>query len=579
MNSKNSWIYVDSFDKKWRFFITDSSDLAYSIDDKDGISSDNKIIDKDVLSFTIHVNGNQLHIIYFNKDRELKYCKYKEGAFYGTTIYQFEGKQLLIQELKALVCEDLLHILYIKSSEDCNDRGVLSHCIWDGDKVDIQELKPINLVSNIEDHYAVERLKGKELYLYFLTVENELVKVITGRYNGYRWGRFVRLYTITGDVLFFDAKSLYGVINILNVTKEDGKYSVDVVEVSNRAELLSSTKLFESKSFKDSTVFMKAENKLYACWKGKKGIYVSERDEIFWYNPTEYKIKEKSEIHTYNFAISSENPNYLEGNKILVLEGSESFKLFYPPMIQVTEDQQFSTEDNLVELLSQLEKSKESIEKLEKKMELTEFQLQQLKEESKKHINEGDKELIEQESIDDTKELVVPKYKNVPLITKRVISSHQGEGYIPEVRIDVPRHIRIGAKVEKVLLKRPRIRRSTIKIMEVPDKKEYYKVSFRYKLPYIFELESKKGNLYRFMGEIEDRHEATVYIPIEAEKQGYRFELDISLIEAINPVLISKGFKFYVNLLITTKVIVEEEIIVPHYSKDYPKNLVNPDKS
>lgn len=309
MKGMYTYLYVDYKQSIWKFFMNKEEKLCYSIMYDEGKWTKEKLIDNDVTGFSIFVNDDgEIHLVYGNIKGELKYCILKDKQWFGKSLYNVEYKNYNIENIKVKILGATMHIFFVLSSKSGSDHGMLMHCIWDGNEIEINKVKDIILNFELNDYYLINTNNKREIYLFYLSDDGDEISFNYIVYKGNSWGSSNRLYGILGKEVYFDVE-LTNNIHILNKSKEKSNYSLDHVVIDLLGEYKSFNVYTSTDNLKEPLIF-NLENKIYASWIKNNFIYYSSFNGVRWEIPKtlideESSIGEKiKEVERYNVYIS-----------------------------------------------------------------------------------------------------------------------------------------------------------------------------------------------------------------------------------------------------------------------------------
>ncbi len=380
-------IYCDYKDNIWKFSRNGDKELCYRIMYGEGRWTKETLIDTEVLGFDVYVGGDEtIHVVYSNTKGELRYCTKKDKQWLGKILYQVESDEFEIQNLKAEIIGDEMHILYLLVGNDGSDHGVLMHCIWNGKETKTAALQDIILISNLKEYYSVHVNKKSDIYTFFVTDEGDEISLNYCSFENHRWSPVRRLYGIQGENIGFEVLMNQQEIHILNKFREDSIYLLDHVYIDS----IGNIKVFRVHESSDELVepllFIES-NKLYSCWLEQGKIFYSVFDGEEWDSKVYFDMGNEFTVERYNCVICLDKESPIKARKVYGTSGLD-LNLFYPSEFVINMKDSLKHDINQAkEDTSQEEESLESLKlklsrvilekkKLEKKITDLSLQLQ-----------------------------------------------------------------------------------------------------------------------------------------------------------------------------------------------------------
>lgn len=308
MHSLNSWIYVDYTNNIWKLSVNGDKELLYTIMYKEGKWTKEKLIDKDVLGFYVYADEEGIHIIYSNINAELKYCTFIGQQWMGKTLFKLDSKEVEIEDLKAIIIGNEIHIFYLVIDKYSDGHGIIMHCRWNGKETKIIKLQDVILESDLSEYYLVYSDETGNIELIFLSDEGNEISLNYCSFKNKRWTPAIRLYGISGDNFVFKMlKDQYG-IHILNKCKEDSVYYLDHVFVKKNGNV-QKLSVHESVYALAEPILFKKQNKMYSCWLEENKVYFSVFNGILWDGPSCLMEDNEHDLKKYNYCSSIDKDN------------------------------------------------------------------------------------------------------------------------------------------------------------------------------------------------------------------------------------------------------------------------------
>lgn len=162
-----------------------------------------------------------------------------------------------------------------------------------------------------------------------------------------------------------------------------------------------------------------------------------------------------------------------------------------------------------------------------------------------------------------SKEIYQPK-EETAILAKMILSNYQEKIIFSEVLIKIPYKEQVNVTIDNIVFHQCKMIEKT-KIRKVLEhRKDYSTLQYDFYIPYYFDLKDENGEKYVLEGSLVGTQKATLYIPDYAEQQGVQFLIKSFTNLISTPVIINYKLKFSVSVLISTKVIVEEMVLIPN---------------
>ncbi|MBU3203858.1 hypothetical protein [Clostridium algidicarnis] len=314
--SNSPCIYYDKQNHIWRFYVTDSFELVYSIMyQEDKWTKENKI-DNEVLDFAVNIDHDgKIYIVYSITGGLLKYCILEGNRWLGKPLYHFENTDYQIRELAVNTIGNTTHVFFIAKGDNAKKKGILMHFSLNGVKTINNTIYEISLIHGVPYHYQVELAQDGTQYLLFISNENNQATVKFTEYKNLKWSIPKRLYGINGSNVEFCTLQHKNKINILNVSKEDSVYSLEHVLIDTDGKMKSYT-IYEG-SLKPYHYSLYENNKiLYAMWiENDKILYCSYRNS--WSPPLKLSVELNEAVTVYKYLSSNSKYNDIKAKYVL----------------------------------------------------------------------------------------------------------------------------------------------------------------------------------------------------------------------------------------------------------------------
>ena len=329
MKSAYPCIYVDYINNVWKFFRNSKKELCYKIMYADGKWTKENLIDKNVLEFAVYINEDEnIHIVYNNNKRELKYCTMQNKKWMGSIISEITEEDYELYDLKVIVINNIMHIFYIMKDNRGNDHGILTHCIWNGKDIEKAIISHIILAPNINDFYTLSIDDNYNLNIFFMNDEGDEISINHAFYQTNKWSRPQRLYGIQGDNIEIDILTNKDDIHILNKSKDGLMYYLEHVSM-NRNNEINEYKVKESNLELSGSILFKENDKIYCTYIEDNNVYYSYFDKEKWSQERKADLDYEGAVKFYNCFIWNEECGCISEINVYGTEGLD-LKLFIP---------------------------------------------------------------------------------------------------------------------------------------------------------------------------------------------------------------------------------------------------------
>ncbi|CAM2905437.1 hypothetical protein HAHI6034_07350 [Hathewaya histolytica] len=226
MLDTKTWVFNDLDNNLWYFTLDDKNNMSYKIIYSENKWSKENIIDKNVLEFNIFIHNNNIHIAYI-KENEVKYCVWEKNQWLGKTLYNCNHKKA--SEVKIIIIEDNFHVLFILNETNNPTKGTLTHCNFNSEGIYINPLFPMEIFTEVNNHYNLELLNKHDICLFFFESKNKELEVHSCMYNKNIWRNPRKLYSLKGSDIEIFTMNYKNSIHILNLSKEENTYLLEDV--------------------------------------------------------------------------------------------------------------------------------------------------------------------------------------------------------------------------------------------------------------------------------------------------------------------------------------------------------------
>jgi hypothetical protein len=290
-----------------------------------------KKIDTEILEFAVNIDVKEnVHIVYINKKRQLKYCVWENSQWLGKVLYNFEDNNYDINELALIIKEDSIHIFFILKNLNTKYKASLMHYLWQGEKYELNTICNINLIADVNAHYYVEIESENKIYLLFISGGENGATLRVCRCMNNTWSKIKNLYIIRGSKIVFYSLIYENKFHILNLSREHSIYSLEYVSVDFDGNM-KSTKVNESLEEIINPVLFIKENELFALWQRESNLLCSSFKD-YWQNPMKLNSEDDDVILVYNYITSNIKGNNIKTKKVFGT-AFPSVKLFLPQIL------------------------------------------------------------------------------------------------------------------------------------------------------------------------------------------------------------------------------------------------------
>lgn len=300
MKNDYPWVFTDN-NNIWKIYLSSTNELIYKIIYEKGKWTEEKLIDINVVEFSICIQDKIIHIIYVNKKYELRYCTRKGEKWVGQKVYDIQNKKFKIQSLKTLILQDQMHLFYLLKSKDGSKRGVLKHCIWDGKKIKQHNIQYIVLSDRINTYYQVYATDENFIKVFFISNSGDELSLSYSDYKDGLWTDSKRLYGIQGSNVTFRVLNTPYTINIVNKIKEGSIYSLEHVCIEEDTMNMKECEIYKGKEEPIEPIIFYLDDTLFTCWLKGKIIFCSKYNLKSWEAPVEINKDLKKVVNSYIF--------------------------------------------------------------------------------------------------------------------------------------------------------------------------------------------------------------------------------------------------------------------------------------
>lgn len=300
MDISKRWIYIDDINNIWKFSLDSDNKLKYSIMYKEGKWTKEKLVDENVLEYSMYTDKSGIHIIYSNRQAELKYCTFIEEQWMGKVLYKLEDENVEINNLNVLLIDDEKHIFFLVIDKESDGHGILVHFSWKEKETKFDKLQDIILAADLEDHYLVDLDENKDIDLLFLSDEGNEISLNHLTYENFKWTDVRRLYGIYGeDIEVKILKDQYG-IHVINKYKEDSLNHLIHVLVKKDGSAYK-LDIHESENKLRDPILLKERNEIILYWIEEKKVYSSSYNGKEWSPPLSITEESEEDIIKYKY--------------------------------------------------------------------------------------------------------------------------------------------------------------------------------------------------------------------------------------------------------------------------------------
>lgn len=156
------------------------------------------------------------------------------------------------------------------------------------------------------------------------------------------------------------------------------------------------------------------------------------------------------------------------------------------------------------------------------------------------------------------------KEKNgVTILAKKVISTHEEKIVFSDVTIELSSKAEGIINIEEIIFQKCEVINETRNRKIIDDGRVYSILEYNFYIPYYIAYKDEKKQKYVMEGRIDGTQKAALDIPAYVEQQEVQFAINSFTKLTGTPAIISRNFKFDVSVVISTRVIVEEMVVIP----------------
>ncbi|WP_010292042.1 YncE family protein [Clostridium senegalense] len=182
-------------------------------------------------------------------------------------------------------------------------------------------------------------------------------------------------------------------------------------------------------------------------------------------------------------------------------------------------------------------------------------------------VSQGEFEVQDESFIFTNSEDKLKQKNETTILVKKVLSNYQEKIIFPEVSVNISLEETEIINIEEIIFKKCEVINETKNRSVIDDRKDYSIIEYNFYIPYCIECIDKQQRKYTIEGKLEGIQKATLYIPAYVEQQGVEFVINSFAKLTSIPIIINKNLKFDVSVLISTKAIVDEIVVIP-FCKD-----------
>ncbi|WP_123054209.1 hypothetical protein [Clostridium sp. JN-1] len=301
MKNEYPWIYTDSSNNTWKYYLNQNRELVYKIMYNEGKWTKEKIICKSVNDFYVYVDVyEKVHIVYSNLKGKLGYCTINAGKWMGKILYSTKSDDIIISDLKVEIIGENMHIFYLLCEDNGRDHGTLIHCIWNGKETKFNDLYDIILPKVSDKYYEIKVGITGSIDLFFVTDAGDEVSLNYLSYENNFWTSPIRLYGLKGENISFKVLMTDAGIHILNKLKENSIYTLEHVWIDFDNKI-KNYKVFESQDEIVEPIIFYRGNNIYVCFIQENKIRCSVYDNNKWCKPVDIHISSELNLQVYNY--------------------------------------------------------------------------------------------------------------------------------------------------------------------------------------------------------------------------------------------------------------------------------------
>lgn len=153
--------------------------------------------------------------------------------------------------------------------------------------------------------------------------------------------------------------------------------------------------------------------------------------------------------------------------------------------------------------------------------------------------------------------------EKISILAKRILSTYEEKIIFNEVKIKLPLNFDENFNIEDVTFDQCKVTKQSVSRNGFDDTQDILVIEYDFYIKYHSNLRNSIGEGYVVEGKLTGKQKANLYIPSNINQQIIEFKIN-SLTELTStPVIINEGMKFGVNVLVSTKAIIEEIVFIP----------------
>lgn len=274
MFQDNEWVVLKEEKIIYDFYINYEERLVYKLIYNDR-SLEEKIIDIEVDEFSITEDSNKnIHGVY-TKENEMYYFFFDYKQVIKKRICE---NKTYISELGIIIANMNINIFFIEKPRIRSISGKLTHCIYKEDGFILTHIDDIGLLSQNDMHYEMQKFNGEDILILYLSKCLDEVELNISIYKEQTWSKDINIYKTKGSRVEFSSICSEDKIIILNLSKNNGEYLLEVVEIKPDSRT-TYRKIIDTRQKIYHGFLMEYEGLLWIMWQGETELFGVKYDE------------------------------------------------------------------------------------------------------------------------------------------------------------------------------------------------------------------------------------------------------------------------------------------------------------
>lgn len=158
-------------------------------------------------------------------------------------------------------------------------------------------------------------------------------------------------------------------------------------------------------------------------------------------------------------------------------------------------------------------------------------------------------------------------FKPVSVLVRRIFASYTQKICVPEVTSEI-QNMGSEYSFEKIVFKNGFIAEGSLNKNVLKNKRDYSRVQFNLRIPYIISLKNTNNSMYTIEGYINEKKDLVMYMPQILNEYDYEVLIKSKGELLSSPKVHKNNIKFSVGIFILIRVVGEQEVQLPIYNCD-----------